>query len=234
MRGFRIELGEIEANLLNHAAVARAVVMLREDLPGQTRLVAYVVPEGRHALAQSLREHLRRWLPDHMVPGLFVELTTIPVLPNGKTNRQALPVPAAAASGLRTHHLQRLETPPKQPFLPSGKQTLQIDQLGIHDNFFDLGGHSILAVGVVSRIETALQRPCALALLFKHPTVAGLSSGTRAGTAGKGRRRRAGCGASAPWGRRQALFLLAGAEMYRQLAKKAGFADAGVWRLFAN
>ncbi|OAD41802.1 hypothetical protein LPB72_10875 [Hydrogenophaga crassostreae] len=217
LRGFRIELGEIEANLLTHAAVARTVVMLREDLPGQVRLVAYVVPNGAMPSRENLREHLSRWLPDHMVPGLFVELDSIPVLPNGKTNRRALPVPPAARADTNS--------PPAAPrngtetsILAIWQETLQVERLGIHDNFFDFGGHSILAVGVVSRIETALERPCALALLFKYPTVAGLSAALaqpaekdtpdvpvavlRPGEGGPG------------------LFLLAGAEMYRHLARR--------------
>ncbi|MGS5086931.1 non-ribosomal peptide synthetase [Hydrogenophaga sp. A37] len=217
LRGFRVELGEIETRLLSHPSVARAVVMLREDVPGQARLVAYVVPDGSMPSREALREHLRRWLPDHMVPGLFVEMANIPVLPNGKTNRRALPVPPSGQAGSNA--------PPAVPrnatettLLAIWQAALQTDRLGIHDNFFDLGGHSILAVGVVSRIETALKRPCALALLFQHPTVAELAAAlaqTQAEDTVD-----IPVAVLQPHGSGPGLFLLAGAEMYRRLAQQ--------------
>ena len=175
LRGFRVELGEIEARLLSHAGVTRAVVMLREDSPGQPRLAAYVVPNGPMPSREDLRDHLRRWLPDYMVPGMFVELATIPVLPNGKTDRRALPVPPSELQGGSASSAAP-RNPTEDTILAIWRAALQTDQLGIHDNFFDLGGHSILAVGVVNRIESTLKRPCALALLFKHPTVAELAT----------------------------------------------------------
>jgi amino acid adenylation domain-containing protein len=219
LRGYRVELGEIETHLLHHAAVSRAVVMLREDVPGQARLVAYVVPQGAMPSRDLLREFLSRWLPDHMVPGLFIELSDIPVLPNGKTNRRALPVPPSGSSAS--------SAPPAEPrnnteaaILAIWKATLQVDRLGIHDNFFDLGGHSILAVGVVGRIEAALGRPCALALLFKHPTIAGLSAALASPLPEDAAD--VPMAALQPQGEGPGLFLLAGAEMYRHLAKQLG------------
>lgn len=216
LRGFRVELGEIESRLLCHEAIARAVVMLREDSPGQPRLVAYVVPRGPLPSRDELREHLRRWLPDHMVPGLFVALDSIPVLPNGKTNRRALPAPSVNPSGGRTSL-----TPPRNPtetvILSIWQAALQTETIGIHDNFFDLGGHSILAVGVVSRIESALQRPCALALLFKHPTVAELAEALSQTSPGD--HKDIPVAVLQPLGQGPGLFLLAGAEMYRRLAQ---------------
>lgn len=230
LRGFRVELGEIEARLLGHESVARAVVMLREDAPGQPRLVAYVVPRGAMPSREELREHLRRWLPDHMVPGLFVELDAIPVLPNGKTNRRALPVPSADPS--------RAHTPPAPPRSPTEaillsiwQAALQIETIGVHDNFFDLGGHSILAVGVVSRIESALQRPCALALLFKHPTVAELAEALSL-TQPDGHKD-VPVAVLQPHGRGPGLFLLAGAEMYRRLAQQLDV-DMPVYGVFSQ
>src|SRR5690606_21222121 len=101
-RGFRIELGEIENRLLSHPDVARAVVLLREDQPGQARLVAYVVPAGQMPGRQALRQHLSLWLPEHMVPAVFVELGSVPVLPNGKINRKALPAPTESHTGTGT------------------------------------------------------------------------------------------------------------------------------------
>lgn len=230
LRGFRVELGEIEARLLGYHSVARAVAMLREDAPGQPRLVAYVVPRGPMPSRDELREHLRRWLPDHMVPGLFVALETIPVLPNGKTNRRALPAPSADPSHVRTP-----PTPPRSAtetvILSIWQAALQIEMIGVHDNFFDLGGHSILAVGVVSRIESALQRPVALALLFKHPTVADLADALSQEQPDD--HRDIPVAVLQPHGRGPGLFLLAGAEMYRRLAQQLG-ADMPVYGVFSQ
>jgi amino acid adenylation domain-containing protein len=217
LRGFRVELGEIEARLLSHAAVARAVVALREDAPGQARLVAYVVPSGPMPSREELREHLRRWLPDHMVPALFVEVAAIPVLPNGKTDRRALPVPQNSQTGS--------SAPPALPrnateatILAIWQAALQTDRLGIHDNFFDLGGHSILAVRVISRIEAALERPCALGLLFEHPTVADLTAALEQTPSED--TVDIPVAVLQPHGSGPGLFLLAGAEMYRRLAQQ--------------
>ncbi|MDQ7746424.1 non-ribosomal peptide synthetase [Hydrogenophaga pseudoflava] len=230
LRGFRVELGEIEARLLGHSAVARAVVVLREDAPGQPRLVAYVVPRGPMPPREELREHLRRWLPDHMVPGLFMALDHIPVLPNGKTNRRALPAPSADPSHGRTP-----PTPPRSPtetvILSIWQAALQSEMIGVHDNFFDLGGHSILAVGVVSRIESALQRPVALALLFKHPTVADLADALS--QAQPDDHKDVPVAVLQPQGRGPGLFLLAGAEMYRRLAQQLD-AEMPVYGVFSQ
>lgn len=231
LRGFRVELGEIESRLLGHEAIARAVVALREDAPGQARLVAYLVPRGTLPTRESLREHLRRWLPDHMVPGLFVEMDSIPVLPNGKTNRRALPAPSADPSRTRTP-----PTPPRSAtemvILSIWQAALQTEMIGVHDNFFDLGGHSILAVGVVSRIESALQRPCALALLFKHPTVADLADALSQ-KALPDEHKDIPVAVLHPQGKGPGLFLLAGAEMYRRLAQQLD-ADMPVYGVFSQ
>lgn len=217
LRGYRVELGEIETRLLSHGAVARAVVMLREDKPGQARLVAYVVPDGSMPSRDDLREHLRRWLPDHMVPGLYVELASIPVLPNGKTDRRSLPVPTSDQTGANTPPAVP-RTPIEATILAIWQAALQTDRLGIHDNFFDQGGHSILAVGVISRIEAALGRPCALGLLFEHPTVADLAAAL-AQTPSENTVD-IPVAVLQPHGNGPGLFLLAGAEMYRRLAQQ--------------
>ena len=217
LRGFRVELGEIESNLLSHAGVVRAVVVLREDTPGDARLVAYIVPDGPMPPREDLRQHLRQWLPDHMVPGLFVELTTVPVLPNGKTNRQALPVPPSGQTGSNSTPVEPRNAL-ESTLLTIWQEALQIDDLGIHDNFFDLGGHSILAVGVVNRIESVFKRPCALALLFKHPTVADLA--TALVQTQPEIEVDMSVAVLQPHGDGPGLFLLAGAEMYRALAKR--------------
>lgn len=230
LRGFRVELGEIESRLLSHGSVARAVAMLREDSPGQARLVAYVVPRGDMPSRDELREHLRRWLPDHMVPGLFVELDAIPVLPNGKINRRALPAPSPDPSQARS-----LPTPPRSAtetvILSIWQAALQMEMIGVHDNFFDLGGHSILAVGVVSRIESALQRPVALALLFKHPTVADLAEALS--QIQPDDHKDTPVAVLQPRGHGPGLFLLAGAEMYRRLAQQLD-PDMPVYGVFSQ
>lgn len=219
LRGFRVELGEIEAHLLKHPQVARAAVVLREDASQSPRLVAYVVPNGPTPTRDGLRQHLRQWLPDALVPSQFVELASLPVLPNGKTDRKSLPAPPTG--------LPRPDQPPvaprnatEQAIWTAWHDALQLDAFGIHDNFFDLGGHSLQAVGVVTRIEQALQRPCSLAMLFQHPTVADLATAlAQAPVAGAGDKT---LSVLQPQGNGPGLFLLAGADMYRQLARRLG------------
>ncbi|MFP8833726.1 amino acid adenylation domain-containing protein [Hydrogenophaga sp. XSHU_21] len=219
LRGFRVELGEIEAHLLTHTGVARAVVALHDDGTGSPRLVAYVVPHNVMPAPEQLRQHLRHWLPDPMVPAQFVEMATLPALPNGKTNRKALPAPPGLASRSPEPRVAPRDAI-EEAIWSAWRDTLQIDDFGIHDNFFDLGGHSIQAVGVVTRIEKALLRPCSLALLFEHPTVADLAAvmakPTAAGTVDKT------LTVLQHLGQGPTLFLLAGAEMYRPLAQRLG------------
>ena len=215
LRGFRIELGEIESHLLTCAGVARAVVLLREDQPGQARLVAYVVPAGPIPGREALRQHLRLWLPEHMVPAVFVELESVPVLPNGKINRKALPAPTGSHAGAGTDAIAPRNAT-EETIWRIWQEALHIDSFGIHDNFFNIGGHSLLAVRVVTRIEEALERPCALGLLFERPTVADLA---RALTPSEPDHfTDVPVAALQPHGTGPGLFLLAGAEMYRHLA----------------
>ncbi len=220
LRGFRVEPGEIEAHLVSHPGVAQALVVLREDEPGNPRLVAYLVPRSSMPSRAELVQHLRPWLPDHMVPAAFVEIAEVPVLANGKTNRRALPAPADVrdpSSALPTPPRNALE----QAIWTAWSEILTTRSFGIDDNFFDLGGHSILAVRVVSRIEERLRQPCPLRTLFEHPTVARLADALA--------QRRAGDGVPdvpvallQPHGQAPGLFLLAGAEMYRALAQRLG------------
>ncbi|MCB2017159.1 MAG: amino acid adenylation domain-containing protein [Hydrogenophaga sp.] len=219
LRGFRIELGEIEAQLQGHPGVERVVAMLREDVPGQPRIVAYIVPSGAMPTPEALSSRLRPWLPGHMIPSVYVEIGTLPLLPNGKTDRRALPAPVSSPAGPDAPQAQpRNDT--EAGILSIWKSVLQSDQIGIHDSFFDVGGHSILAMGVVSRIESEMRLPCSITQLFNNPTVAGLAQAlaqsdaqdfvdvTVATLQSKGQ----GPG----------LFLLAGAEMYRALAMRLG------------
>jgi amino acid adenylation domain-containing protein len=176
IRGFRIELGEIEAELERQDGVSRAVVMAREDVPGDQRLVAYVVPSGgAEPAAGSLREALRRRLPEHMVPGFFVTLGELPLTPNGKVDRKALPMPEGGAAVAAREFLAP-RTPAEDVVAAVWAEVLGVEKVGARDDFFELGGHSLLAGRVVSRLRAALGIELALRELFDAPTVASLAA----------------------------------------------------------
>ncbi len=175
LRGFRIEPGEIEAVLLELPEVAQTVVTLREDRPGDKRLVAYVVSASGQALSRSdLREHLRGRLPDYMIPSAFVDLSSLPMTPSGKIDRRALPPPEDKGSEPATGYV-----PPGSAMqgllVQIWNEVLGLDQVGIHDNFFDLGGHSLLAAQVSARLKSATRMEVPLAWIFDAPTVAELA-----------------------------------------------------------
>lgn len=185
IRGFRIELGEIEAILAHHPAVQEAVVVAREDLPGQKRLVAYVVLDkerGRQGAGESrlvdladLRGHLQARLPDYMVPAAFVTLETLPLTPSGKVDRKALPAPTVTEMTNADTYVAP-STPIETALAEIWATVLHLDRVGIHDNFFHLGGHSLLATQVVSRISQRYLMPVPLRTLFERPTIAQLAS----------------------------------------------------------
>ena len=154
VRGYRIELGEIETVLRTHPAVRDAVVVVREERVGDARLVAYYVADAA-VLAGALRDHLRERLPDYMLPQAYMALDQIPLLPNGKVNRQALPVPEAAAPAHRDDVLAP-STPAEQAIAQIWRTLLGIEDISVNDSFFDLGGHSLLAMRAVIEIERAL------------------------------------------------------------------------------
>ena len=187
IRGFRIELGEIEAALGQHPAVRKAVVLAREDAPGEKRLVAYVVAEST---ADELRRFLKDKLPDHMVPAVFVLLDTLPLLSNGKIDQRALPAPDRTRPELDKIFVAP-RTPTEELLAEIWAQVLDLERVGIHDNFFDLGGHSLLATQAVSRMRDAFQVDIPLRRLFEVPTVAGLAESIEAA-------RQAGQNLSAP------------------------------------
>jgi amino acid adenylation domain-containing protein len=179
VRGYRIELGEIEATLARHDTVARTVVITREDEPGDVRLVAYVVPVVETIDAGVLREFLRRSLPEYMLPAHMVALPAIPLLPNGKIDRKALPRPqadAAAAGGGR----QAPRNPLEQQVLAAMEQILNLPALGTTDDFFQLGGHSLLAAKLTARLNKALSLALPLRTVFEQPTVQGLAQAIEA------------------------------------------------------
>ncbi|HXO21370.1 MAG TPA: amino acid adenylation domain-containing protein, partial [Thermoanaerobaculia bacterium] len=183
LRGFRIELGEIEAHLGQHPAVRGAVVAAREDMPGDRRLVAYVVARdagARADLAPELRTYLRSRLPEHMVPSAFVALDALPLSPNGKVDRRALPAPE-----LGRHASSRSFVAPRSPVeeLLAGiwSAVLGLDAVSVRDNFFSLGGHSLLATQVVSRTREVCGVELPLRTLFEAPTIAELAPHVEAG-----------------------------------------------------
>ena len=154
VRGHRIELGEIEAALAGHQQVAHATVIVREDRPGDVRLVAYVVARGEPAAPAALREHLRATLPDYMLPQHYVDLAALPLLPNGKTNRQALPAPALNQALATSSAAQDTpKTPLEREIAAVWQELLGVAEVGLRDNFFDLGGHSLLAMRAAHEVE---------------------------------------------------------------------------------
>ena len=175
LRGFRIEPGEIEVALGEHPDIARSVVALREDAPGEQRLVAYCVPAtGADLDLAGLPRHLRSRLPDYMVPAAFVSLETLPLTPGGKVDRRALPAPGGSRPADVTGPVAP-RTPIEQQLVSLWNEVLAVDDIGIHDNFFALGGHSLLAARVNARIVAALQVELPLRTLFDAPTIAELS-----------------------------------------------------------
>ncbi len=173
VRGYRIEPGEIEAVLEQFGEVRQCVVMVREDEPGDKRLVAYVVANGEGAATVAeLRDYLRGRLPDYMVPSAFVSLEQLPVTPNGKIDRKALPAPSAAAATMES---EEPRTPVEEIVAGIWCEVLRLERVGVEENFFELGGHSLVVTQVVSRIREALGVEVALRALFETPTVAGLA-----------------------------------------------------------
>ncbi|HEX9936868.1 MAG TPA: amino acid adenylation domain-containing protein, partial [Longimicrobium sp.] len=165
VRGFRIELGEIEAALRQAPGVRDSAVVVREDETGDRRLVAYVVGD---AAAEALRDHLRRSLPEYMVPSAFVALDALPLTPNGKLDRKALPAPELASAE------ERYEAPAdetEQALAAIWAEVLRVDRVGRHDNFFELGGHSLSAAQMVSRVRQELEVKVAVGELFTRPVL---------------------------------------------------------------
>ncbi len=168
IRGFRIELGEIEARLAACDGVREAVVLAREDVPGDKRLVAYLTSDRELPVAE-LRAHLLVQLPDYMVPSAFVVLEAFPLTPNGKLDRKALPAPDGASLSLREYEAPQGAI--EQGLAEIWQSLLKVEQVGRHDHFFELGGHSLLAVQVVSHVRERLGMEVPLRALFVHPVL---------------------------------------------------------------
>ncbi|MGV0103005.1 amino acid adenylation domain-containing protein [Nostoc sp. DSM 114160] len=175
IRGFRIELGEIENALLKHPAVQKIVVLAREDKPRIQQLVAYIVLLPDETLTTSeLRSYLKELLPEYMVPGVFIFLDTLPLLPNGKVNRRALPVPEDLRPTLTTTY-EVPQSEMEQQIAQLWQEVLHLDRVGIHDNFFDLGGHSLLMIQVNYKLRAILQRNISVVEMFQNPTIYSLA-----------------------------------------------------------
>lgn len=175
LRGFRIELGEIESLLARHPGVATAVVLLREDIPDDKRLVAYIIPKGETPGAGELKNHLKAHVPDYMVPAGFVFLERFPLTPNEKVDRKALPAPDQHRADLnKTFSAPRDAV--EQQLAKIWEKVLGLQPIGVTDNFFDLGGHSLLAVRVFSQIEKVLGEKLPLATLFRAPTIEAIAA----------------------------------------------------------
>ncbi|WP_189308772.1 non-ribosomal peptide synthetase, partial [Streptomyces albospinus] len=173
LRGYRIEPGEVEGVLAGLPGVATAYVRVREDLPGDRRLVGYVVPSAGAALdCAELASGVERMLPAYMVPSAFVVLDALPLTPNGKVDHRALPVPEASGGG----EGRSPRTAREEILCGLFAGVLGIDRVGVTDNFFEAGGHSLLATRLVSRVRSALGVEVEVRSLFEHPTVAGLAA----------------------------------------------------------
>ena len=156
IRGFRIELGEIETCLLTHPGIKQGVVSVREDRPGDVRLVAYIVAEpGQDVTVTEVRKHLRSSLPEYMIPQHVVELDALPMTPNGKIDRKALPSPLGGG-GFEEEEYVAPRTETEKALAAIWQDVLDVERVGIHDNFFDLGGHSLLSMQVIVRIKDVL------------------------------------------------------------------------------
>jgi amino acid adenylation domain-containing protein len=169
--GFRVELGEIEAVLAADPGLAHVAVVAKESSTGEKRLVAYVVPESGEVDPVALRAHATEALPEYMVPAAFVALDALPLTPNGKVDRRALPEP-----DFENVSTYRAPTDARQEALCTVfADVLGVSQVGIDDSFFDLGGQSLLAMRLISRIRSTIGEVLTIAVLFDLPTVAGLA-----------------------------------------------------------
>ncbi len=176
IRGFRVELGEVESVLAQHPAVREAVVLAREDVPGDRRLVAYVTSNQEQALTTTeLHGFLKEKLPAYMVPAAFVFLDTLPLTPGRKVDRRALPAPEGARPELEKAYVAP-RTLSEERLAEIWARLLGVDRVGIYDNFFELGGHSMLATQLVAHVQNAFQIELSLHLLFEQSTIAELAA----------------------------------------------------------
>ena len=170
LRGFRIELGEIESALTKHSGVRQCLVMAREDEPGIKRLVAYFVPQENADLSSDqLADHLKQSLPEYMVPSAFVGLSAFPLTSNGKIDRKALPAPEYQQKSSERYVAPR--TPMEEKVAAIWAEVLRLERVGATDDFFAIGGHSLLAAQVISRLRQTLEIEIPLKAMFESPVL---------------------------------------------------------------
>jgi acyl carrier protein len=176
VRGHRIELGEIETILSRHEAVREAVIIVREDMPGDQRLVAYLLPQpGYQPSHATMREYLLSLLPEYMVPSNFVVLEKFPLTPNHKVDRKALPAPLLVVQSEDSVNTTIPKNDIEQTLMEIWQKVLQIPQVGTQDNFFHLGGNSLVAVTLIREILSAFNVDLPLISLFRSPTITDLA-----------------------------------------------------------
>ena len=175
IRGFRVELGEIAALLNQHPGIRQALAIVREDVPGDQRLVAYLVLNRQSALdVGAIRSFLQTKLPEYMIPSAFVILQALPLTPNGKVDRSLLPAPDRTHSGLEAGYVAP-RTPVEKQLTEIWAKVLGLERVGIYDNFFELGGHSLLLTQLLVQVRDTFQVDLALSSLFASSTVAELA-----------------------------------------------------------
>jgi acyl carrier protein len=194
IRGFRVELGEIEAVLQQCPGVLEAAVILREDTPGDQRLVAYVRPSvARDFSVDPLKVVLQSKLPEFMVPAAFVVIQEFPLTPNGKLNRKALPAPVRDSNGSSVHEVPSNEI--EAMICSIWQNVLGVTEVGTRENFFDIGGHSLLVVQVLAQLRKKVSQPLQVTDLFRYSTIEALAqfigAGSEKTTAGERGRLRA-------------------------------------------
>ncbi|MEG5139576.1 MULTISPECIES: non-ribosomal peptide synthetase [unclassified Microcoleus] len=176
IRGFRIELGEIETALAKHRAVKQAVVLAREDTPGDKRLVAYLAVNSEEQLAiADLRAYLQGQLPDYMVPAIFMTVEAMPKTPSGKIDRRALPAPDSQRQELSQGYAAP-QSELEKVLAGIWSKLLKFDRVGIHDNFFEIGGNSLMTLQIALQVRALLQKDLPVVKLFQHPTIAQLAN----------------------------------------------------------
>ena len=176
LRGFRVELGEVEAVLNDHEAVKQSVALVREDSPGDLRLVAYVVTSERDGeVINRLRRYMKDRVPEYMVPAVFVQLREFPLTASGKVDRQALPAPDQSRPMLEEEFVApRNEI--EETIAQIWREVLNVERIGVHDNFFDIGGNSLLAMQILANVRNSYDDVyLPLYSLFETPTIAGLA-----------------------------------------------------------
>jgi amino acid adenylation domain-containing protein len=180
IHGFRIELGEIEAVLAQHPLVRESVVLAREDVSGDKRLVAYIAPnQGSNLIVRDLRSYLHSLLPSYMIPSAFLLMEDLPLMPTGKVDRIALPEYDSVRPELEVEYVAPC-TPTEKILVDIWSKILDIDKVGIHDNFFELGGNSLLAVQLISKVREAFHMELPLRKLFLSPDISGLADAIEA------------------------------------------------------